>query len=293
MIVLVVVVCAVPDVRTGVKDSLPFLTAIGIIELLFISRIVHALRKKRLVSGTSDIMIIVWLVLLAWELATTKTGTLGIMLYPSPENVFDVYVQYGGQMVENALFSLRILAYGFLGGMAVGIILGLVVGWIPRLLNTFYPIARVLAPIPPMIYAPYLIVLMPTFSSASIMLIAVLIFMFTFLEIVSKVGNINRRIIDSARSMNLSTPAIIFRILLPYSLPGIVNSLKINMTMAFMMLMFAETMATSRGLGCWVINNNNYANYTNVVAGFIEIGIVVVLLNWIIGIIQDKTIKWR
>ena len=79
-------------------------------------------------------------------------------------------------------------------------------------------------------------------------------------------------------------------------MPGIVNSLKINLTMAFMMLMFAETMATTRGLGCWIIINNNYANYANyanVVAGFIEIGVVIIVLNWIIGIVQEKAIRWK
>lgn len=71
------------------------------------------------------------------------------------------------------------------------------------------------------------------------------------------------------------------------------NSLKINLTMAFMMLMFAETMATMRGLGCWIIINNNYANYANVVAGFIEIGVVIIVLNWNIGIVQEKAIRWK
>lgn len=292
-IAFVCIVLLMPNARENVPNAAPLLVAAALVEVAYLLRIGHGVRKKTFSKGVSDIMVIVWVVFIAWELATTKTASLGIVLYPSPENVFAVYPQYGKQMIENALFSLEVLGTGFLGGIILGILLGLVVGWVPRLRCIFYPIAKVMAPIPPMIYAPYLIILMPTFRIASIVLVGILIFMFTFLEMVSKVGSIDKNIIDSARTMNLSTPEMIFKVLLPYSLPGIVNSLKINLTMAFMMLMFAETMATTRGLGCWIINNNNYANYANVVAGFIEIGVVIIILNWLIGIVQEKTIRWK
>ena len=292
-IAFVGIVLLMPDARENVPGSAPLLCAAVLIEVVYLLRILHGVRKKTFSKGVSDIMVIVWIVFIAWELATTKTAALGIVLYPSPENVFAVYPQYAKQMLENAVFSLEVLGTGFLGGILVGIVLGLIVGWVPRLRCIFYPIAMVMAPIPPMIYAPYLIILMPTFRIASIVLVGILIFMFTFLEMVSKVGGIDKNIIDSARTMSLSTPEMIFRVLLPYSMPGIVNSLKINLTMAFMMLMFAETMATTRGLGCWIIINNNYANYANVVAGFIEIGVVIIVLNWNIGIVQEKAIRWK
>ena len=35
------------------------------------------------------------------------------------------------------------------------------------------------------------------------------------------------------------------------------------------------------------------ANYANVVAGFIEIGVVIIVLNWNIGIVQEKAIRWK
>ena len=41
------------------------------------------------------------------------------------------------------------------GGLALGVVLGIVCGWIPRLRAMFFPIANVLAPIPPTVFAPY------------------------------------------------------------------------------------------------------------------------------------------
>lgn len=219
-IAFVDIVLLMPDARENVPGSAPLLCAAVLIEVVYLLRILHGVRKKTFSKGASDIMVIVWIVFIAWELATTKTAALGIVLYPSPENVFAVYPQYAKQMLENAVFSLEVLGTGFLGGILVGIVLGLIVGWVPRLRCIFYPIAKVMAPIPPMIYAPYLIILMPTFRIASIVLVGILIFMFTFLEMVSKVGSIDKNIIDSARTMSLSTPEMIFRVLLPTAYPA-------------------------------------------------------------------------
>ena len=57
-------------------------------------------------------------------------------------------------------------------------------------------------------------------------------------------------------------------------------------------LMMAEMYGATSGLGYFVINYTNYANYTNVVAGIIMVGIVVTVLNWLVGMAVRKTVKW-
>ena len=54
----------------------------------------------------------------------------------------------------------------------------------------------------------------------------------------------------------------------------------------------AEMYGATSGLGYFVINYTNYANYTNVVAGIIMVGIVVTVLNWLVGMAVRKTVKW-
>ena len=80
---------------------------------------------------------------------------------------------------------------------------------------------------------------------------------------------------------------------MPYVLPGIVSGLKVSVTTAFLMLNFAELMGATHGLGYYIQNSITYANYTHAVAGIIAIGIVVTLLNQLVGIVQKKAIVWR
>lgn len=49
-------------------------------------------------------------------------------------------------LVASAAFFL---GGGYILGMALGVVFGVICGWVPRLREMFYPIANVLAPFPP------------------------------------------------------------------------------------------------------------------------------------------------
>ena len=99
-------------------------------------------------------MIIVWSILLLWEIATTQLNLLHPVLVPNPEDVFHVFASQYNMLLLCVASSMELLVIGTFFGIGLGLGLGLPVGWIPRLREIFYPIANVLTPIPPVVYAP-------------------------------------------------------------------------------------------------------------------------------------------
>jgi NitT/TauT family transport system permease protein len=85
---------------------------------------------------------------------------------------------------------------------------------------------------------------------------------------------------------------MIFQILLPYMYPSIASGLKTQLPSAMLMLVMAEMYGATSGLGYFIINYTNYANYTNVVAGIIMVGIVVTILDCFVNLLISKTVKW-
>lgn len=276
-----------------VSDNIPFLAAIVLIEALYMIQLIFRGAVQRKKNSISEIMIMVYGILLCWELGTTQYNRLNVLLFPSPENVFLVFKDNYKEMAINALYSLELLAVGFVGGIFLGTFVGILVGWVRKLREIFHPVFKVLAPIPPMIISPYVIVIMPTFRSASVILVMFTVFLFVILGTIETVTTIDRNILDSARALNLNAFTMMKDILLPYVMPGVVSQLKINMILGFMMLMFAETLGAKYGLGHWVHVNHMYMNYTGLIAGFIEIGVLVVIINRVIGEIQKKAIRWK
>jgi len=286
---LILVILLVPGAK---KTASPvyLISAVAIIEATYI---LFVTRHKDKVRAYSNILSILWSIMLIWECLVTKLDMMHPVLVPSLENIAAVFREDYAVMLTGIISSLEILLVGVAVGLALGTLLGLVFGWNKKLKEVFYPIANVLAPIPSIVFAPYIIAIMPSFRSASVVVILLGIFWPCFLKTLISIEGIDKNIIDLAKTLGLSDGAMIFQILLPYSLPGIVSGLRVTMTTAVMMLTFAEMLGATSGMGYYIVNFNTYGNYTKVIAGIIVVGLVVTLLSAITSKIQKSCIKWK
>ena len=240
-----------------------------------------------------DIGIIVFVALILWEYITAKVGVKDAMLYPAPENVFNIFVTDYEKILEGVGSSLRLMGLAFALALFFGVGLGLIVGLSDRLSSTVMPIVRVISPIPPTIYSPYAVALLPSFRAASIFVITMTIFWSIFMNMVLSVRQIDRKIMDSARTLNLNQSSMILYVLLPYSLPGIINSVSVSVSTSFLVLTAAEMIGATSGLGWYIKYNADFANFTKVIAGIFVIGVVVTVLNALISLVKRLLIRWR
>ncbi|MBE6473866.1 MAG: ABC transporter permease subunit [Coriobacteriaceae bacterium] len=270
------------------KAVIPFYVAVLIVWLLFMWRYIAGGRKR----STCNIASVVFLLFIVWEIASTDLKLTHPVLIPLPENVFNVFPKFQDELIRNVVSSMTMLLQGFLTSLIAATIIGLFVGWLPKVRETVFPIAKVLAPVPAIVFTPYLVMLLHSFRAAAIMVIFLGIFWPTLMNTILRVESLDKRILDSAKMMGLSTPTMIFRVLLPYLYPTIATGLKIQLPSAMLMLVMAEMYGASSGLGYFVINYTNYGEYTNVVAGIIMVGIVVTVLDALVGLLVKKTVKW-
>ena len=240
-----------------------------------------------------DIGIIVFVALILWEYITAKVGVKDAMLYPAPENVFNIFVTDYEKILEGVGSSLRLMGLAFALALFFGVGLGLIVGLSDRLSSTVMPIVRVISPIPPIIYSPYAVALLPSFRAASVFVITMTIFWSIFMNMVLSVRQIDRKIMDSARTLNLNQSSMILHVLLPYSLPGIINSVSVSVSTSFLVLTAAEMIGATSGLGWYIKYNADFANFTKVIAGIFVIGVVVTVLNALISLVKRLLIRWR
>ncbi len=276
--------------KKTVPTPVPFLVTIALIECFYLFQFA---RRKESRASVSWIAVIVWVLLLLWELFTTKLNRLHPVLVPAPEAVFNVFATQYSVLLQNVCSSMQLLAMGAVTALVAGVILGTIVGWIPALSNVLAPIARVLAPIPSVVFAPYLVALAPSFRSASALVIFLGLFWPTFITAINRVASIDRRIIDSARMLEMGNLSMVTKILLPYIMPSVLGGLNMQLTSSIMTLTFAEMLGASSGMGYYIINYTNFANYTNVIAGIMVVGVVVTVLNWLINVLKRKAVKWR
>ena len=162
LLALLGIIFLMPNTRTNVSPVTGEIIAICCIEFFYLLALFLGHRKDPMPEGSSDIILIVWLIFIAWELVGPKLGIAHNVLIPSPENVFNVFVEHADELFMNVLSSLQLLLTGYILGTILGVILGIICGWVPRLRAIFYPIANVFAPIPSVVFTPFLVIIMPT-----------------------------------------------------------------------------------------------------------------------------------
>lgn len=282
---------AVPDAPPQIVADTSIFA--GVIILLAVFYLIQLFLQPEKSQAVTDIFLILSIMLLIWEVAVGKLVLLDPFLFPGPAKVFSVFLSDWPIMLAGVVSSLLILVAGYFTALLVAVPAGLYIGWRKRLFDVAYPVAKAASPIPPTVYLPYAIVLLPTFTAASVFLIFIASFWPIFVGTVYGVFSIDHRLINSARTLGLSDHQMVRRILLPGALPSILSGALISLIISFVTLTVAEMIAATSGLGWYIEYHHQFANYHKVLAGMILIAVIVIIIMFIFDRIQHYCLRWQ
>lgn len=251
------------------------------------------LKDKEKVTAAGDVTAIIFGLVFLWELVTAKLDLLEKVLYPSPGQVFALFVSELPEMIKGMLSSLRILISGYVLALVIAVPTALVAGWRIRLYRAVKPLTKILGPIPPIVYIPYAIAILPTFRAASIFIIFIGSFWPIFINTLNGVFNIDKKIIDSAKVLNVKERAMLFEVILPGTIPSILSGATIGLVLSFVLLTAAEMIGATSGLGWYVKYFSDFADYPRVIVGIIFIGIVVTAITFIMDKLEQHLLRWK
>ena len=279
------------DPAKGVIYQAPwaYIAVLVFFEALFLYRLFRG--KKKFVN-TTDLYTIVFAVFLFWDSEVKIFGILPFNLLPPPQNVFNVFTLDYAVMIDGFFQSMFLIVVSVGLGMGLGILCGLFIGWYQRAKEAISPIINLIAAVPALVYAPYIVAITPTFKAASIIVIFMGIYFPTMMNMVSNVQAVDAKLIDSAKSLNMSSLSILVKILLPECAIPIIGSLRIRVATAFLILIMAETIGANSGLGYYVKRWVAWSDYTKTFAGIILIAVVVTGINALIALFERKVLKW-
>ncbi|MDR1960017.1 MAG: ABC transporter permease subunit [Planctomycetaceae bacterium] len=244
-------------------------------------------------TAAGDVAGVLFSFLFLWELLTERLNYLDPMLFPAPEIIFTLFVRELPDMLKGLYGSILLLGSGYLLALFTAIPLGLIVGWKKRLFHAVNPFAKVLGPIPPIVYIPYAIALLPTFRTASIFVIFTGAFWPLFVNTVSGVFNIPPSLIDAARMLNLKKRTLFLRVLLPGALPSIFTGANLALLLSFLLMTAAELIGATSGIGWYVKNFSDFADYPRVIVGILFISIVVTAITWFTMRLERYLLRYR
>lgn len=251
------------------------------------------IKKEESLALLVDIAGFVYILLAAWSLATAKYNYLNDLLFPAPGRVIHQFVIDRDKINDNIKSSLITIVKGFVFAVAAAVPLGLIIGWNARTGNAATYITKFFSSIPPIVYIPYGIALLPTFKSVSVFVIFLATFWPVFAGTMSGVLGVDKKIIDSAKVLNVRKPEMLFKVILPASLQQIFLGCNQGLSVSFILLTSAEMINAKDGMGYYVKYYSDFGDYTRTITGLLVIGFVVIGVTFLFNKLQNYLLRWK
>jgi len=236
---------------------------------------------------------VIFLLLMAYDLATLKTGKLIMPYFPWVDRVLNAIISDRAKLLDCAYHSLKLLFTGYLGGVLAGLICGIGAGWSPRIRYWVNPFVKVLGAIPTTTYMPIIMILASSLFGGSAFLIGLGVWFPVTVSSLTGVNNINTHYYEVARTLGTSNTGILFRVVVPAAMPTVFGGLTQGMSVACITLMAAEMMGVESGLG-WYINwQKGWAEFGKMYGAILIICIIFILVNNLLGVIKRIVLRWQ
>ena len=232
---------------------------------------------------------------LLWEMIA-RSHFFPSILFPPPCEVlatgFDL-LRSGILLKSVGNSFLRVIA-GILLGLALAIPVGLLMGWVETVDKLFGPITSLLFPIPGIAWLPLLIVWVGLRPSLPILLIAIVVFFPVLLNISSGVKSVDRENILAARTLGSSELRILVSVVVPLSLPFILTGVRIEVALAWRVLVAAEMIAIPTGIGALMSRSESLLQIKAVMVCLGLLSIIGLIMDWSLRYVEKRlTAHWR
>lgn len=257
----------------------------------------HILRRQphMRVKTVMNVAFIFGSAMLVWLVAVGKFGYLNPHSFPSPNDIFQVYLSDFGFLVwQSSRDSLLRVALGYFLALIAGNLLGFYCGRSQRLFGAAYPVAKVTACIPPVVYLPYAIAVFPSLDSAIIFMIFIGAFWPIYINTMFGVYNVDPRYVEFARTLGADERRILRRVIIPAAMPLILAGSLIGLVLAFVLLTAGEMVGAHTGLGFYLMYHTDVGYFDKVVASMLLISFWVFFwITFAFDIVQARLLQWQ
>jgi NitT/TauT family transport system permease protein len=231
-------------------------------------------------------------ILAAWQIASLFIDQEANPLLPAPAKVGGALVDSLPELWKGTVSSFYILFPGYALAVVSGTAMGLFAGVVPRLGRAFFPFAKVVSPIPPTVYIPYAIAVLPTFRLSAMFVVFIGAFWPIFHNAAVGAQSIAAHYRDNARVLGFTRPETLFRVVFPASLPHIFAGMGVGLAFSFLLLTVAELFGANAGLGRFIQYYADFADYPRMVAGIVYTGAVTWLAMTLLDKLRHRVLFW-
>jgi sulfonate transport system permease protein len=232
--------------------------------------------------------------LLVWELGS-RTGIIPEHTLAAPSAVLTTLfgMLRSGELPSNVLVSTMRVGIGLAIGISVGTVLALIAGLSRPGEAAVDPLMQIKRTIPTLALTPLFIVWFGIGETPKIGLIAFASTFPIYLNLYSGIRGVDVRLIEGARTLGLSRAELIWHVILPGALPSLLVGLRYSLSVAILVLVVAEQINASAGLGYLINNARDFLRTDIIVVCLMVYAVLGLSADWLVRVVEQRALVWR
>lgn len=232
--------------------------------------------------------------LVVWQLACSSGIAPAQVLVPPSEVARSLWLMAGsGELGRHVGDSLYRLAFGFTLGALAGLVFGASIALWRVAEAALSPLFLTLWQVPVIAFIPTMVIFLGINEPFKIAVVAVAAFFPIALATFDAVRGVPKAWFEVARVYRTRLPDLVWRILIPATVPGVLTGLRIALTRAWIVLVAAEILAADSGIGQMMEMGRQLFQLDVVLSGVVVSGLIGFLLDRGARAIEARATKWK
>lgn len=249
-------------------------------------------RERKYKRRIFFIKIIILLVfILFWELSA-RYGLSDPFLTSSPSDIVKTIIKLikSSELFKHILVTTTETLIGFAVGTVLGIAIASALWYFPFASKVCEPYLITLNALPKVALGPVIIVWAGANYSAIIFMTLLISLIVTIISVYGSFTTTDREKLTLMETFNASRMQMMTKVVWPQSVPGIFNTLKINVGMSWVGVIMGEFLVSKAGLGYLIIYGSNVFNLSLVMTGVVLLAIIAAIMYFLVALFEKKVL---
>jgi NitT/TauT family transport system permease protein len=194
---------------------------------------------------------------------------------------------------ESLWLSIQTIFWGFVISSAVGVPLGILCGAYAALARLTEPVVDFIRYMPAPAFGALMVAVFGIYQQPKIAIIVIGTFFQQVLVVANTVRKVDPALVEAAQTLGAKRRQLIWRVIVPASLPDLYNDLRILLGWAWTYLIVAEVVGISSGITFFINQQAKYRNFDNVYAAILIIGFIGLATDLFLGFVGQRIFAWR
>ncbi len=247
-------------------------------------------RRQRMIRFCQIAVLVIFIA--QWEI-TARLGWIDSFILSQPSRIWQTFLN----MAQNDLFMhMGVTVYetlvGFLLGVVFGTLLAIALWWSSFASKVSEPYLVVLNSLPKIALGPVIIVIAGAGTRAIIFMALAISLIVTVLEMLNGFRHTDNEYIRMAATFGANKKQIFTKVVFPYNISTLFNSLKINIGLSLVGVIAGEFLVSKAGLGYLIVYGGQVFKLDLVMASVIILSVVAAVMYEAVALLEKLVLNW-